>query len=122
MKVREWLESKDKFKSVTFIIQKAVKDEQHFMYHEEYRTTPIHTVEQWLQGKTADNYIIVGADHPPIDPTNCGWMNWYKKGHLLCAVITTEEDVFTHYSEEQGKRMLEMYDKKAREVLANERK
>jgi hypothetical protein len=114
MKLKEWLERKDKSQNATFLIARAVKDEHTPYYHDEFRTTPIRSVWEWLDSEMTDKYIIVCKDHAPIDTTGGGWMNWYKSGRLDCAIITTEKDVFTRYSESQGKEMLEMYDERAR--------
>ena len=116
MKVKEWLQSKGKFDSTTFIIARAEKYENSRMYDFKYRTTPIRTVEEWLKGETAEKYIVINADHAPIDISS-GWTNWYKGGHLHCAIITTEEELYTMYSETQAKEMIEWYDKKVREQM-----
>ena len=116
MKLKEWLQSKGKYDNATFIIERIVKDDNTPFYHEEYRTTPIRTVEEWLGSTTAEKYIVIKADQAPLDISG-NWTNWYKGGHLHCAVITTEEDVYTHYSETQAKEMLEWYDKKVREQM-----
>lgn len=113
MKVKEWLHTKDKNTNVTFIIAKAVKDETSPFYHTEYRTTPIRSVWEWLEGETAENYIVIKADHPPIDATG-SWNDWYLKSHLLCAMIATEQDLITRYGEKQGNEMIEYYDNKLR--------
>lgn len=119
MKVKEWLESKGKNEQATFIIERAVKDDATPFYHDEYRTTPIRSVYEWLDSTTAEKYIVINADHAPIDVSNGGWTNWYKGGHLHCAVITTEEELYKHYSETQAKEMIEWYDKKVREQMQN---
>ena len=82
-------------------------------YHDEYKTTPIYTVREWLEGKTADTYIVIKADHPPIDVTGI-WLNWYNIKDLSCCMITTEQDLYTQYGESQGKDMINFYDRKMR--------
>ena len=119
MKVKEWLESKGKNEQATFIIAKAVKDDNSPFYHKEYRTTPIFCVREWLQTNTTEKYIVINADHSPIDITN-GWVNWYKGGHLHCAILTTEEDLYTEMSKEQAERMIAYYDKEVRKQLNKE--
>ena len=116
MKVKEWLESKGENEQATFIITKAVKDDGSSFYHYEYRTTPIFCVWEWLQTNTAEKYIVINADHSPIDITN-GWVNWYKIGHLHCAIITTEEDLYTEMSKEQAERMITYYDEEVRKQM-----
>lgn len=64
----------------------------------------------------AEKYIVIRADHAPIDISG-GWTNWYKGGHLHCAIITTEEDLYTHYSETQAKEMIEWYDEQVRKQM-----
>ena len=113
MKLREFLENKSKTERYTFIIQKAVKDENTPFHHNEYRTTPIRTIWEWLDGKTVDNHIVIKADHPPIDVTG-GWLNWYNIKDLSCCMITTEQDLITQYGENQGKDMITFYDRKMR--------
>lgn len=110
---KEWLERLRMNDEVTFIIAKAVKDDYSPMYHNEYRTTPIRTVSDWLSSEN-DKYIVINADHSPIDITN-GWVNWYKTGDLKCAIITTTDDIYTLYGEKQGSKMIEYYDRVCRE-------
>lgn len=113
MKLTEWLQNKGQNENATFIIAKAVKDESSPMYNYEYRTTPIRSVWEWLEGSTGEKYIIMKADHAPIDITGV-WQNWYSMNNLSCAVITTEQDMYTMYNEKQAKDMLDYYDKEAR--------
>ena len=115
MKLREFLETKGKNERYTFIIQKTVKDDATPFYHDEYKTTPIYTTWEWLQGTTTDKYIVIKADHPPIDVTG-NWLNWYNMKDLSCCMITTEQDLLTHYGEKQGKDMIEWYDCKVRGI------
>ena len=119
MKVKEWLESKGTSEQATFIIAKSVKDDNSPFYHKEYKTTPICYVWEWLKTQTAETYIIINADHSPIDITN-GWVNWYKNGFLHCAIITTEEDLYREMSKEQAERMIAWYDKETRKQLNKE--
>lgn len=119
MKFREWLEMQGKNDRVTIIIAKAVKDEHTPFYHNEYSTTPIWSVWEWLRGTSADKYFVTNANHPPIDVTG-NWQNEYKSGFLKCCIVTTEADHKALYrSEEQEQRMIEWYDKKAREAMSN---
>ena len=114
MKLREWLEAqKSENTTATFVIAKAVKDEASPLYHFEYRGTPIRAIWEWLQGETADKYIVINKNHPPIDITG-NWVRAYNRGDLNCCVITTEQDLFTMYSEKQAKEMIEYYDREVR--------
>lgn len=113
MKLKEWLQSKGQNEQATFVIAKAVKWEHAPGYTFEYKTTPIKCVWEWSESSSADKYIVINADHPPIDETG-DWVRWYKQGRLMCAMITTEEDVRTMYSEKQAADMLAFYDRKVR--------
>lgn len=113
MKLTEWLQNKGKNESATFVIAKAVKDDSSPLYYFEYKTTPIRTVWEWLEGNTGEEYIVINADHPPIDVTG-NWVRHYKNGWLQCAMITTEQDMFTKYSGKQAQDMIEWYDKEVR--------
>lgn len=117
MKIREYLEKMGPRCDFTFIIQKAVKDEHSPLYHDEYRTTPVRYGTEWLNGEGfIDNYIVIKADHPPIDVTGA-WNNWYKSGSLRCAMVTTEADLLTHYGEEQGRDMIAYYEREVRKQM-----
>ena len=110
MNIREYLEKTAK-PEATFIIQKAVKNENAPGYHNEYKTTPVRHKSEWLRGEGfIDNYIVIKADHPPIDVTGA-WHNWHKGGSLGCAMVTTEADLLTHYGEKQGHRMIAYYER-----------
>lgn len=113
MKLTEWLQNKGKNENVTFIIAKVVEDENSPSYHYEYVTTPIRTAWEWLESNAGEKYIILNKDHAPIDITGV-WNNWYIKGHLRCAIVTTEQDMFTLYNEEQALQMIKHYDNEAR--------
>ena len=114
MKLREFLSNKTKSCQYTLIIQKAVKDENSPFYIDMYRTTPIRNVQEWLEGTTADKYIVISKDHPPIDETAGVWMGWYNNGTLGCCMVSTEQDLLTKYGEKQGRCMIGFYDRKVR--------
>lgn len=121
MKIREYLEKMSTRNNATFIIQKAVKDEHSPFYNDEYKTTPVRHRDEWLQGEGfIDNYIVIKADHPPIDVTGA-WNNWYKGGLLRCAMVTTETDLLTHYGENQGRSMIAYYDREVRKQMETKR-
>lgn len=116
MKIREYIEKVGPTQA-TFIIQKAVKDEHSPFYHNEYTTTPVRYQHEWLQHDGfVDTHIVIKADHPPVDVTGA-WHNWYKHGHLRCAMVTTEADLLTHYGEEQGRRMIAYYEQEVRKEM-----
>lgn len=108
---QEWLKTLNKNENATFIIAKAVKDDYSPMYHNEYRTTPIRPVYEWLQSE--DGYVVLNTEHPPIDITG-NWEKWYRSGRLKCAVITTEDDLYKMYGDKQGEEMLKYYDSTVR--------
>ena len=116
MKVKEWLQSKGTNEQATFIIAQSVKYDNTDFYHKEYRTTPIHQIWEWLKGDIGEKYIVINADHSPIDISG-GWTNWYNGGHLHCAIITTEEDLYRETGKEQAERMIAYYDSKVREQM-----
>lgn len=115
MKAKEYLESIGEGQ-VTFVITKSVKDKNSPFYHYEYETTPIYSRWEVLRDKWIDKYIVINANHPPIDITG-HWVRAYNKGHLKCAMLTTENDLYTHYSEKQAKSMIAYYDREVREQL-----
>lgn len=108
MTVREYLKRFANEGSITFIKQITVKDEHTPFYHSEYQTSPINSAREWSQYEKVCDCLVINADHPPIDVTGM-WGNWYKKGHLLCAMITTEAELIKLYGEEQGRRMVDHY-------------
>lgn len=117
MTVREYLAKIGTGHNVTFIVQKAVKDEHSPFYHDEYKTTPIYSPQELLRGYCfVDTNIVINADHPPVDVTGT-WSNMYKRGHLRCAMITTEADLMTRYSEVQGRDMIAYYDREVRKQM-----
>ena len=113
MKLDEFLKQV-KGEDYTFTIAKAVKDDAPF-YHDIFRQTPIRSKSEWIIGNLKD-YIVINPDSCPIDISGL-WQRWYKSGRLNCAIITTEEDMYKHYSEKQAKEMIEWYDKKVKEWL-----
>ena len=115
MKLREWLDRQGTT-DVTFIIAKAVKDERSPMYHNEYRETSISQVWELKRSPWVDKYIVINANHPPIDITG-SWVSKFNKGHLKCAIITTEQDLHTLYCGEQAESMISYYDKTVREQM-----
>ena len=118
MLVKEYLKIKQiRNRDCTFIVQKAVKDEHTPFYHNEYVGTPIHNISEWERSENfINNYIVIKFEHPPIDSTGT-WHNWFKWGHINCAMVTTEKDLITHYGEKQGRDMIKYYDKKVREEM-----
>lgn len=116
MTVREFIVKTGTRCDRTFIVQKSVKDEASPFYHDEYGTTSVQHSNEWLRGTFVDTHIVIVADHPPVDVTGA-WHNWYKSGHLRCAVVTTEADLITHYGEAQGRDMIAMYDREVRKQM-----
>lgn len=111
MRVREYLDQFPSPQPVTFIKQLSVENESAPGYHYEYRTTPIWSAWEWLNNEDlCDDYLVINADHPPIDVTG-GWHNRYRRGDLKCAVITTEAELLKHYGEKQGRDMIAYYER-----------
>ena len=101
MKVREYLQDLPENTQVTFI--KRTGDR-------EYKTTPIKAAWEWLRHEQlCDSYLVMNAEHPPIDVTGGGWLNKYSQGSLKCALITAEGDILKLYGEKQGREMIEYY-------------
>lgn len=118
MTLREFLEHKAKTAKYgkrtdfTFTIMKAVKDDNTPFYHDEFYQTPIRIISDWLNGTSIDNYIVITPDSMPIDITGC-WCNWYKKGHLLCCIVTTIEALELKYKGKQLQDVIDYYNIKA---------
>ena len=110
MNAREYLQKQNKLQSVTFVIAHAVKDAATPFYHYEYKTMPVFTAQEMLQGEWIDKYMVINSDHPPVDITGT-WHNWYKSGRLSCAMLTTEDDLRAMYSEKQAADMIAYYNR-----------
>lgn len=116
MTAREYVQKIAKKKGhqqVTFIIAHSVRYEHAPGYRYEYRTTPIYSTSELLRYPDCsflDGHLVINADHPPIDITGI-WVNRYKRGFLCCAMLTTEEDLRTHYSEKQATDMIAYYNR-----------
>ena len=116
MKLKDFLEIKRKdSKDYTFTIAKAVKDDYTPFYHYEYYQTPIRALWEWDNCRIND-YIVINPSACPIDISG-GWQNRYNKGMLENVIITREQDLFTMYSKNQAKDMLEWYDEKIKYYL-----
>ena len=113
MKVREYLQNFPDAQEVTFIRQVAVKSEGAPGFHYEYRTTAIRCVWEWLRNDSVCDSLVINADHPPIDVTGV-WQNRYKKGHLKCAMVTTEAELRKMYIPEQADSMIAYYKRTVR--------
>lgn len=118
MTLRKFLELKAKqrkygeYSNFTFTIMKSVKDDNTPFYHDEFRQTPIRDIKEWLDGTAIDKYIVITPNSMPIDITGC-WCNWYKRGDLICCIVTTIEDLKLHYGDgKQLKDTIEYYNKK----------
>lgn len=117
MNAREYLQKMDPNRQVTFVIARAVKDDASPYYHYEFRTTPIRAAWEWLEenasGRFGDDYLVINADHPPVDITGL-WVRDYKAGRLSCAMLTTEAELHRMYSKEQAERMIRYYEQTVR--------
>ena len=104
MNVREYLDRLPSAAPVTFIKKEAGGA---------YRTTPIHSAWEWLNAESLCDYLVINADHPPIDATG-GWGFRYKQGRLHCAMITTEALLLNEYGEAQGREMVAYYQREVK--------
>ena len=96
MKAKEYLSRIGNNTKVTFVIAKAVKDENTPYYHTEYKTTPIFGVWEVEKHEWIEKYIVINAIHPPIDITG-HWVREFNNGWLKCAIITTEQDLYSFH-------------------------
>lgn len=101
MKVREYLDQFPSAAPVTFIKREAGGA---------FRTTPIWSAWEWLNNENLCDYLVINADHPPID-INGGWSLRYREGLLRCAMITTEAELLAQYGEKQGRDMVAYYER-----------
>lgn len=119
MTVKEFLKAAgiSSTQSLTFIIEEQVKDESSFSYRSSYRTTPIRSVYEWLDSKTA-NYIVLNPKQPPIETiTTKFWFDRFNSGFLMCMLVTPEEEIRKQYSSTQAPEMINMYDEEVRAAL-----
>ena len=112
MKLLEFLSEQNENNLYTFTICEC-KRESTNLTNKIYRQTPLMTIWEWLKGDYLNKFIVINANHPPIDITG-NWVKVYNKGWLKNCIITTEKDLIEGYGEKQGKEMIEYYDKKVR--------
>lgn len=116
MKLNYFLKHFNENESFTFVIAKAVKNEHAPGHHNEFKTTPIRCVWEWMRMEWLDKYIVINPKHPPIDVTG-NWVHSYNREWLRCCIITTEFDIKTLYASDQAQRMLKHYDEKVNQYL-----
>ena len=107
MKIKEYLQEQNNYQDITFIITNGTT----------YRTTPIRTVEEWMDSTGGIlEYVILNAEQPPIGwGSAVSWIDKYNRGILKCLLVISEEDFKNCYPrEEQYERLLDMVDKDAR--------
>lgn len=107
MLVREYLKELKENQEVTFVIVKAVKDEETPFYHNQFYQTPIRLASEWMEGFD-DTYIVVKKDTCPID-INGIWDTWYEKSRIKCAMIMKKSELRKQYSGKQAETMIEYY-------------
>lgn len=121
MKVKEYLEAvgvRDT-QMITFVISKYAKLEEGYPAREIFLTTPQRCVNEWIEGNSnIKDYIVLNPNQPPIESitTLYNHRNYYD-GHLMCMLITPEEEIKKYYSEKQAPEIIEMYDKAIKESL-----
>lgn len=113
MKLLEFLSEQNENNLYTFTIANCVKESEHIKTTV-YKQTPLNSIWEWMKGNIPNKYIVINVNHPPIDITG-NWVKAYNKGWLKNCIITTEEDLILNYGEEQGKQMVEYYDRKVRD-------
>jgi hypothetical protein len=125
MTLRKFLELKAKqrkygeYTNFTFTVAKSVKDDNTPFYHDWFRQTPVRDIKEWLDGTSIDKYIVINPDSMPIDITG-NWCNWYKRGDLVCCIVTTIEDLELQMKDkDQLARMIKYYNKLAIEHFPN---
>lgn len=96
MKVRDYLNKLSGNPDVTFIITRAVKDDNTPFFHAEYRETPIWKAKDWLEciNENLLDAIILNDNHPAFHWL-CGvdWNIHIKGGSLKCMLIIYPEDM-----------------------------
>lgn len=110
MTAREYLEKLPNNTLVTFVIAEAHKDKYTPFYHYEYRNTPYCMKHEWLRSPEGlEGYLVVNADHPPIDITGT-CVRAYNRGECRCAVIVQLDEMRKMYrSDKQYAEMVEYY-------------
>lgn len=120
MKVKEYLQligkTENSSDSLTFVISRAVKDDNTPYYHEEYRTTPIRSIWEWCESDIM-NYIVLNPTQPPIDWLTTGWNNRYKRGDLMSMLVIPKEDLYLIYPQKQADELIIFIDKKIKESI-----
>lgn len=88
MKVREYLETLNKYDQVTMIIKRpeyrseGMGDQTGLTIHQE---TPIHNVHEWLDGESdVLEKDILAFDFPTLSPV---WHNWQKTGRIKVILV-----------------------------------
>lgn len=112
MKLQELLNNENENVMYTFTIAEYVEVTGNYG-RTVYTQTPLRVVWEWMKSGIVDKYIVINKSHPPIDITG-HWINNYNNDYLKNCILTTEQDLIKQYGEEQGKRMIEYYDKKVR--------
>lgn len=115
MRVREYLKNMKKdsltYYEVTFIRTLARKDSNTPFYHPEYITTPIHSVDRWLEGNnTLLDDIILNDKQMSIDwLSGAQWGRRIQAGYTKCILIISEEDFSLLYSSADQRRSIEEF-------------
>ena len=104
MKVKDYLQQFPEATQVTFIKLNA---------GDKYSTTPVLAGWEWMANDAICDYLVINADHPPIDISGTRGKQ-YKDGGLKCAVITTEALLLNQYGEKQGCEMVKHYERTVR--------
>lgn len=96
MRVLEWLaKHKGSRVDVTFLIVRAVKDDNTPFYHAEYRTTVLQPVREWLKNehKPLLGAVVLNDNHPAmVWLSGVDWNNIIKRGLARCLLVVPPED------------------------------
>lgn len=109
MTVREYLTHIKSIDDVTFIVTRAVRDENTPFYHPEYRDTPIRMRWEWEMQDGAILEAIVLNDRQPTITWLSGvdWNIAIKENRLKCLLVIPPEDMSKLYGKKQADGLIE---------------
>lgn len=109
MTVREYLTHIKSNDDVTFIVARAVRDENTPFYHSEYRDTPIRMRWEWEMYDGAILDAIILNDRQPTITWLSGvdWNIAIKENRLKCLLVIPPEDMSKLYGKKQADGLIE---------------
>ena len=110
MKVKDYLQTHE-WSEVSFIIAKAVKDDNTPFYHPEYKTSALfHKFEDMSY---YNEYLILNDKAMPLDwLSGSPWGNAVRSGWAKCLLVINWKDLTTLFCEEQANSIIEYIDSK----------